>query len=82
MDDNNIMKAKTRKHLTRDEKARKKNQLATWLQGMKLRDVILTREGDDVETLGPMKWTDLSAEVRKIFMKANNIKLSIFPKVI
>jgi hypothetical protein len=50
--------------------------MATWAQGMKLRDVILTREGDDVETLGPMKWTDLTADVRKIFMKANNIKLS------
>ena len=50
--------------------------MATWAQGMKLRDVILTREGDDVETLGPMKWTDLPADVRKIFMKANNIKLS------
>jgi len=74
--DNNSKRAKKRKHLTRDEKARKKNQMATWVQDMKLRDVILTREGDDVETLGPMKCTDLPAEVHKIFMKANNIKLS------
>ena len=48
---------------------------------MKLRDVFLTREGGDVETLGPMKWTDLPAEVRKIFMKANNA-ISISPKVV
>jgi hypothetical protein len=46
---------------------------------MKLLDVVLTREGGDVETLGPMKWTDLSAaaaEVCRVLMKTNHFKLS------
>ena len=49
--------------MTKEEKAKKKKQMAIWMQGMKLCDVALTREGDDVETLGLMKWMDLSTEV-------------------
>jgi molybdopterin biosynthesis enzyme MoaB len=51
--DNNSKRAKKRKHLTRDEKARKKNQMEIWVQGMKLCDVVLTRGGLMLKLLVP-----------------------------
>jgi hypothetical protein len=52
---NNSKRARKMKHLTREENAEKKKQMACRIQGMKLCDVALTREGDDIETLEPMK---------------------------
>ena len=51
--ENDSTTANKRKHSTRDEKARKKNQMATWAQGMKLHDFILTREGLMLKLLVP-----------------------------
>lgn len=73
---NDSKRARKRKHLTKKEKAKKKKQMTIWAQGMKLHDVVLTREEEDVETFGLMKWPNFPAEVCKIFMMANNIKLS------
>jgi hypothetical protein len=41
--------------MTKEERVCKKNQMNIQVQGMKLLDVVLVREGGGVETLGPMK---------------------------
>ena len=60
----------------KEEKAKQKEQIHRWARGMKLSNFVLNKEGDDVETLDTKKCSDLSAEVSKIFMKANNIQLA------
>ncbi len=43
---------------------------------MTLDNVVLNTSQDDVESLGPRKWCDMSAELKKEFMKKNKIQLS------
>ena len=47
-----------------------------WARGLQLKDVVLTQDGEDVDTLGPRKWSELTAMVKEAFMKANNISKS------
>ena len=39
-------------------------------------DVVLTEKGDDVETFGVHKWSDLKAYVMTAFLTANNIPIA------
>jgi hypothetical protein len=62
--------------LSKEEKAQAKERMLVWARGLQLRDVVLTQNGEDVDTLGPRKWSDLTMHVKEAFMKANNISKS------
>lgn len=62
--------------LSKEEKAQAKERMLIWARGMQLRDVVLTQNGEDVDTLGPRKWSELTMQVKEAFMKANNISKS------
>jgi hypothetical protein len=55
------------------EREAKKERLVNWAKGLKLTDVVLTDKGDDVESLGVCKWSDLKAYIMMAFINANNI---------
>jgi hypothetical protein len=44
-----------------------------WARGLTIDDVKLTKDGDDVDTLGPMQWSALKLKVKEAFIKANKI---------
>ena len=62
--------------LSKEDKVKKKEQMLNWARGMTLENVVLNSAGDDVDSLGPKKWCELSAEVKKEFLKKNKIQLS------
>jgi hypothetical protein len=66
-------KTPTKPKRSKEEKAQAKERMLVWARGLQLRDVVLTQNGDDVDTLGPRKWSDLTMQVKEAFMKANNI---------
>ena len=57
-------------------KEAEKEQLVSWAKGLMLEDVVLTKEGDDVETLGECKWSDLKGYVKMAFISAWKIPIA------
>jgi hypothetical protein len=62
--------------VSKEDKLQKKEQMLNWARGMTLDNVVSNTKQDDVESLGPRKWCDLSAELKKEFIKKNKIQLS------
>ena len=62
--------------VSKEDKLNKKEQMLNWARGMTLDNVVLNTSQDDVKSLGPRKWCDMSAELKKEFMKKNKIQLS------
>ena len=62
--------------MSKEDKLQKKEQMLNWARGMTLNNVVLNIKRDDVESLGPRKWCDLSGELKKEFIKKNKIQLS------
>ncbi|KAL3776539.1 hypothetical protein HJC23_004745 [Cyclotella cryptica] len=58
------------------EREAEKEILINWAKGLKLTDVVLTDKGDDVETLGVCKWSNLKAYALTAFLNANNIPIA------
>ena len=61
---------------SKEDKEKKKDQILNWARGMRIENVVLNTARDDVYSLGPKKWCELSAEVKKEFLKKNKIQLS------
>jgi hypothetical protein len=57
-------------------KEAKKDQLVSWAKELTLEDVVLTKEGDDAETLGVGKWSDLKGYVKMAFISARKIPIA------
>ena len=55
--------------LSKAEKGQAKERMLIWARGLQLKDVVLTQDGEDVDTLGPRKWSELNAMVKEAFMK-------------
>ena len=66
----------TTKEAAKAAKEAEKEGLINWAKGLKLEDVVLTKERDNVETIGVHKWSDLKAYVMMSFIKANNIPIA------
>ena len=53
-----------------------KARLVEWASSLSLKDVVLTKDGLDVETLGVWRWLDLKCYVKQAFLQANKIAIS------
>jgi hypothetical protein len=62
------MKAKDREH--------EKDRLVEWASSLTLKDVVITKDGIDVETLGVHKWSDLKCYVKQAFLQDNKIAIA------
>jgi hypothetical protein len=71
-----VDKAPAKPKRSKAEKEEAKERMLIWARGLKVQDVVLTKDGEDVDTVGPRKWAELSAAVKEAFMKANNISKS------
>jgi hypothetical protein len=47
-----------------------------WVRGLTIQDVTLTKDGEEVETLGPVQWSKLKMKVKEAFIKAKEIARS------
>ena len=65
----------TTKEAAKAAKEAEKEGLINWAKGLKLEDVILTKERDNGETLGLRKWSALKANIMMSFIKASNIPI-------
>jgi len=54
----------------------KKARLVEWASALTIKDVVLTKEGLDVETLGVWKWSELKCYVKQAFLQANKIAIA------
>ena len=70
------MTDEAKKAAKKAERWAEKERLINWAKGLKLTDVVLTKEGDDVETLGVRKWTDLKVYVMTAFINASKIPIA------
>ena len=61
-------KAKDRDH----EKAK----LIEWASSLTIKDVVLTKDSLDVETLGVCKWSELKCYIKLAFIQANKIAIA------
>jgi hypothetical protein len=60
----------------RSQNALKLERQLTWARGLTLQDVTLTNNKQDVDTLGPLKWSTLKMKVKEAFLKANKIQIA------
>ena len=74
--DKNATVPKKPPKVSKEDKLKKKEQMLNWARGMTLDNVVLNTSQDDVKSLGPRKWCEMSAELKKEFMKKNKIQLS------
>ena len=44
-----------------------------WACGLTLQDVALTKDEQDVDSLGPLKWSALKMNVKEAYIKANKV---------
>ena len=51
-----------------------KAQLVEWASSLTLKDVVLTKDCIDVETLGVRKWSDLMCYVKQAFLQAKKLQ--------
>jgi len=58
---------------TKGIKEDEKERLIKWSFECILKDVILTKEGHDVDALGVRNWVELKGYVKQAFINANNI---------
>jgi len=49
--------------------------MVEWASKLTLKDVVLTKDGIDVETLGVQKWADLTCYIKQAFLQSNNIAI-------
>jgi hypothetical protein len=54
--------------------AEKLERQLAWARGLTINDVKLTKDGDDVDTLGPMQWSALKLKVKEAFTNHINAK--------
>jgi hypothetical protein len=57
-------------------KEAEKERLINWAKGLTLEDVVLTKEGDDSETLGACKWSDLKGYTKMAFITVHKISIA------
>jgi hypothetical protein len=57
----------------RAQNAKKLERQLAWACGLNIDDVTLMKDGDDVDTLGPMQWSTLKLKVKEAFIMANKI---------
>ena len=53
----------------RSQNAVKSENQLVWARGLTIKDVTLTKDGDDVDTLGPIQWSNLEMKVKEALMK-------------
>ena len=63
--DKNAAVPKKPPKVSKEDKLKKKEQMMNWARGMTLENVVLNTSQDDVESLGPRKWCDMSADLKK-----------------
>ena len=69
-------KTATKKTETKEEKEKKKQAQIDWAKLQKIAHVSLTLDGQDVDTVGSVKWSVLSTITKRAFLKSNNIQVS------
>ena len=60
----------------RSQNALKLERQLTWAHGLTLLDITLTKDKQDVDTLGPLKWSALKIKVKEAFLKADKIQIA------
>ena len=61
--------------MAKDEE-HKKAWLVEWASSLTLKDVVLTKEGIDVETLGVSNWSDPKCYVKQAFLQTNKVAIA------